>query len=72
MIEGMRSLPSSIVWNMEHLDGSHIGHFWSSLVPATIPHQAEDNDILSLVSVPQWAMLMVGQAFPHFCFWFLG
>lgn len=46
-------------------DGSHIGHSWCFLVPATIPHGAEDNDTLSLVGVPQWAMLMVGQALPY-------
>lgn len=46
-------------------DGSHIGHSWCFLVPATIPLGAEDNDTLSLVGVPQWAMLMVGQALPY-------
>lgn len=34
-------------------DSTHIGHFWSSVVLAIPPHWAEDN-VLSLLSVPQW------------------
>lgn len=63
-------------------DSSHVGHFWSSLIPATIPHWAEDNDGPSLVCVPQWVVLSTGLTLQmvsdrwtgtgHICFWFLG